>query len=145
MHLRPPEAVPSLPGSGQPAYAELNGIAFEGCCGSGGERRRPPLATSRLGIATGGRVEAAAARQGRTCWIASVCSCAAGNYWAMLPVVSPKRPVWDIGTLRNRTCRHPYVNQTQPEVRCGAELFQNFRIMTTPCMSLSPFSLKNLQ
>ncbi len=41
------------------------------------------LLTSRLGAATGGRVEAAAACRGRTCWIASVCSCAAGNCWAM--------------------------------------------------------------
>ncbi len=41
---------------------------------------------SRLGAATGRRVEAAAASRGRTCWIASVCSCAAGKCWAMLPV-----------------------------------------------------------
>ncbi len=124
----------------------------------GGGRPGPPSATSRLGAVTGGRVEAAAARQGRTCWIASVCSYATENCWAMLPVASPKRPVWDTGTLRNRTCRRPYVNQTQPEVallypkcrhrttqrlchnlhcswsefRCGTELFQNFRIVTTP-------------
>ncbi len=37
---------------------------------------------------------------------------------------SPKRPVWDTGTLRNRLCWRPYVNQTQPEValldhKCG--------------------------
>ncbi len=31
------------------------------------------------------------------------------------------------------------------EVRSGTELFQNFWIVTTPCMSLSAFSLKNLQ
>ncbi len=72
-------------------------------CGSRDGCRGPPSATSRLGAATGGRVEAAAARRGRTCWIASVCSCAAGNCWAMLPVASPKRPVWDTGTLRHRT------------------------------------------
>ncbi len=36
-------------------------------CGSGGGCRGPPSATSRLGAATGGRVEAAAARRGRKC------------------------------------------------------------------------------
>ncbi len=45
-----------------------------------------PSAMSRLGAATGGRVEATTARRGRTCCIASVCSCAARNCWAMLPV-----------------------------------------------------------
>ncbi len=65
--------------------------------------RGPPSATSRLGAATAGRVEAAAARRGRTCWITSVCSCEAGTCWAMLPVASPKRPVWNTGTLRNQT------------------------------------------
>ncbi len=60
-------------------------------------------AKSRLGAATGRWLEAAASRRGRTYWIASVCSCAAGNCWAMLLVASPKRPVWDTGTLRKRT------------------------------------------
>ncbi len=73
-------------------------------------------ATIRLGAATGGRVEAAAARRGRTCWIASVYSCAAGNCWAMLPVGSPKRPVWDTGTLRNRTMS---VSLCQPDTARG--------------------------
>ncbi len=73
-------------------------------------------ATIRLGSATGGRVEAAAARRGRTCWIASVYSCAAGNCWAMLPVGSPKRPVWDTGTLRNRTMS---VSLCQPDTARG--------------------------
>ncbi len=36
-------------------------------CGSRGGCRGPPSATSRLGAATGGRVEAAAARRGRKC------------------------------------------------------------------------------
>ncbi len=92
------------------------------------------------------------------CWIASLCSCATRNCWAMLPVASPKRPVWDTGTLRNRTlsaslCQpdtarggapgpqvwtshdpRPCHNlrQSWREVRCCTELFQNFRIVTTP-------------
>ncbi len=36
-------------------------------------------------------MEAAAACRGRTCWITSVCSCAAGNCWAMC--MSPEKPV----------------------------------------------------
>ncbi len=120
-------------------------------CESGGGRKGPHSATSRLGAATGKWVEAAAARRGRTCWIASVCSCAARNCWAMLPVASPKRPVWETGTLKNRTLSASLCHQTQPEVallnhkcghrttqrpwrevRCGTEFFQNFRIVTTP-------------
>ncbi len=125
-------------------------------CRSRGGRRGPASATSRLGTATGGQVEAAAARRGRTCWIASVCSCAARNCWAMLPVASTKRPVWDTETLRNRTfsaslcqpdtarggapvCGHRTtqrpchkLRRSWREVRSSMELFQNFRIVTTP-------------
>ncbi len=54
------------------------------------------------GTAAGGWVEAAAARQGRMCLIASVCFCAAENCWAKFSTASPKRPVWDTGAFRNR-------------------------------------------
>ncbi len=50
----------------------------------------------------GGRVEAAAARWGRMCRIASVCFCAAENCWAKFSTVSPNRLVWDTGAFRNR-------------------------------------------
>ncbi len=79
MHLPSPEAFPSL--SGSPVPRPLAGRGGAAClhlalrhrfwrllrmrCGSRGGCRGPPSATSRLGAATGGRVEAAAARRGR--------------------------------------------------------------------------------
>ncbi len=182
MHLPSPEAVPSLSGSpvprplappltaswrgpgraGRPAYIQLNGTTFEGCCGCG----------AGAGVDAGGRPRRRAG-------------------WALQPVDgwrqqlpaeaesvrSPQSAPVQPGTagpcyrLRRRKgqsgiqepwgtelCRRPYVNQTQlevvlldhkyghrttrrpchnlrrswREVRYGTELFQNFRIVTTP-------------
>ncbi len=89
MHLPSPKAVPSLSGSpvprplAPPLTASRRGPGRAAClhlarrhrfwrllrmrCGSGCGCRGPPSATSRLGAATGRRVEAAAARRGRKC------------------------------------------------------------------------------
>ncbi len=91
MHLPSPEAVPALSGSHVPRppaptlTASRRGPGRDGAaclhlarrhrswrllrmrCGSGGGCRGPPSETSSLGAATGGLVEAAAARRGRKC------------------------------------------------------------------------------
>ncbi len=92
---------------GWPVYAQLHSAASGGCCGcsagAGADAGGCPRRRAGWGAAAGGRVEAAAARRGRLCWIASVCSCAAENCWAIFWTASPKRPVWDMETLRNRS------------------------------------------
>ncbi len=107
MHLPSPEAIPSLSGSpvpgplAPPLTTSWRGPGLAACLRLAQQHRFWRLLWRR---GEGGRrLETAAARRGRMYWIASVCSCAAGNCWAMLPVASPKRPVWDTGTLRKLT------------------------------------------
>ncbi len=71
------------------------------CCAGAAAGGRPRRRVDR-GTAAGGRVEAAAARRGRMCRIASVCFCAAKNCWAKFSTASPNRPIWDTGAFRNR-------------------------------------------
>ncbi len=148
MHLPSPEAVPSLSGRGGLPTPSSTALLLKAAADAVRDRWWTQGATlgdeqaGRCNRRTGG---GSSCRRGRTCWIASVCSCAARNCWAMLPVASPKRPVWDTGT---ELCRCPYVNQTQPEVAlldhmCGAR--SGSGSWPPPCMSLSAFSLKNLQ
>ncbi len=73
-----------------------------GCCaGAGAAAGGRPRRRVDRGTAAGGRVEAAAARRGRMCRIASVSFCAAENCWAKFSTASPNRPVWDTGAFRN--------------------------------------------
>ncbi len=143
---------------GQDGRGTFNGTAFwrRMWCGSG--RRELPSATSRLGAATDERVEqqlpAKAGHVGLP-HSAPVQPGTAGPCYRLhrRRGQSGIQEIW--GTV---LCRHPHVNQTQPEValldhkcghrttqrpchnlrrswrevRCSTELFQNFRIVTTP-------------
>ncbi len=166
MHLPSPEAVPSLPGSpvprplasplttsrwgpgrvGRPAYAYLDGIAFEGCCGCG----------ARAGVDAGGhpRRRAGWPLQPADGWRQPL-PAEAGRVGS--PQSAPVQP----GTagpcyrLRRRRdqsgIQEPNLSASlcQPDItrggapgpqvwtshdpeRCGTELFQNFGIVTTP-------------
>ncbi len=141
MHLPSPEAVPSLSGSPVPrplaplltavdgGQGGRGGLPtpsstaprLEACCGCGGGSRGgcrgPPSATTRAGgAATGGRVEAAAARRGREFRSPQSAPVQPGTAGPGYRLRRRRGPVLDTGTLRNRLCRRPYVNQTQPEV-----------------------------
>ncbi len=88
---------------------------------SSGGRRRAPTATGRLRPSPGAAVDGAS-RQGRMCWIASVCCCTAENCWAKPSTVSPNSPPWEMGALRNRALSTSFIS---------ARLSQRWRSWTT--------------
>ncbi len=80
----------------------------EGCCCCGRAGAEVEAAGGRPrrradgGAAAGSGLETAADRRGRMWRNASVCFCAAENWWANSSTASPNRPAWEIGESRKR-------------------------------------------
>ncbi len=80
--------------------ARRAGLRFSTGRSSSGGHRRAPTATSRLGLALR---RSGASRQGKMCWIASVCFCTAENCWTQSSTVSPNSPAWETRASRKLT------------------------------------------